>query len=65
MSSSAGPNQTSSDLTDKCLCLKLLRILSKNICRGFFFLLAFSSSPETCEGKRSFRRVKFCCKYKN
>lgn len=22
---------------DKCLCLKLLRILSKNICRGFFF----------------------------
>ena len=45
ISSSAGPNQTSSDLTDKCLCLKLLRILSKNICRGFFFCQRLVHSP--------------------
>lgn len=50
---------------DKCFCLKLFRILSKNICCGFFFLLVFRLLFEICEGKCSFCCVKFCCKYKN
>ena len=49
MSSYAGPNQTSFGLTNVFRGLKLLRILSKDICREIFFLLAFSSARKLVE----------------